>query len=308
MVALRGLRAALTPVVVHAAMPRPGLSFARAIILFSYAMACAPAAQAASAASGLFYERALMSSADTRCALFTPGVAHALEAARDQARGAALRAGDDAAVLQATQDRAYVRAAAVDCGAPGLKLAAGRVRTAFADYARLSVMRFPGARSAWRAERADVRLTGPRWRLVQALPGSGGWLLFGVVDGRPALLDARRGAAPAATARLSLRDPARLARPFLSGPAPRSVAQVFLAAGRSAPARALLPAGAASGVLYTFPAAALPALAALDPRESGEVELVYPALGRERVFDAPLEVGDFAAAQAFIAAGALATR
>ncbi len=245
-----------------------------------------------------------MGAAGRRCGFFGPGVASALEASRSQARGAALRAGDPPAALDAVEGRAQARAAAADCHAPGLLTAADRVRTAYVDYAKLSVMRFPGPRSAWRAERPDPRLGGDRWRLVQALPGTGGWMLFGSVSGRPALLDARQGAAPAATARLRLRDPARLDAPFLSGPPPAAMSRAILASGRGFAARALLPAGASRGVLYVFPQATLGALAGLDPRETAQAELVYPTAGRDRIEDAPLEIGDLAAALAFLASAA----
>ncbi len=258
-------------------------------------------AAAPSGASGLLYERALMEAAGRRCALFASGVASALDASRSQARGAALRAGDTAQALDAVEGRAAAKAGSVDCRAPGLLTAAKRVRGAFADYGRLSVMRFPGTRSAWRAERADPRLPGDRWRLVQALPGTGGWILFGGVSGRPALLDARRGAVPAASVRLRLRDPSRLATPYLAGAPPASISRVFLASGRSLAARTLLPAGATTGLLYAFPQDALTALATLDPREVGQVELVHPATGRERIDAAPVEIGDLAAALAFLA-------
>ena len=275
----------------------------RRIALTAMALSAAGhGAQAASAASVLLYERALMDAAGARCALFTPAVAGALKAARAQARATALRAGDGAGAVRATEARALTRAGAVDCRAPGLRVAADRVREAFADYAKLSVMRFPGARSAWRAERADPRLTGPRWRLVQALPGTGGWVLFGLQSGRPTLLDARRGAMPAAGARLSVRDPARLDAPFLLGPPPPADSRMFLAQGRATAVRALLPAGADRGVLFTFAPEALQALAGLDARETAEVALVYPAAGRERVYAAPIEVGDVALALAFLAA------
>ena len=274
------------------------VGLAAAVVLVT---AAAPAG-AESAASGLLYERALMSAAGVRCGLFSPGVAAALEASRGQARGAALRAGDGAAAVQATEARATAKAAEVDCRDPGLQTAAARVRDAYADYAKLSVMRFPGARSAWRAERPDPRLPGERWALVEALPGTGGWMLFGVVDGRPVLLDARRGAAMASGVRLSLRDPGRLQQPFLSGPPPSDVSRVFLASTRGPAARALLPAGANSGLLYRFPVEALSALSALDPREVARLELIYPAAGRDRVLAVPLEIGDLAAARAFLAA------
>ncbi len=282
--------------------PRKALLACSLALISAAALPAMKADAAASSASGLLYERTLMSAAGRRCGLFAPGVASALDAAREQARGAALRAGDSLVSVAAVEARARTTAAAADCRAPGLQTAAARVRGAFADYAQLSVMRFPGARSAWRAERPDARLPGARWRLVQALPGTGGWMLFGSVSGRPGLLDARRGAVPAAAARLRLRDPARLDRPFLSGPPPASISQVFLASGRAPAARALLPAGATSAMLYPFPPQALEALARLDPREMAVVELVYPSRGPDKVVAAPLEVGDVAAARAFLAA------
>jgi hypothetical protein len=224
----------------------------------------------------------------------------ALEAARLQARGAALQAGDARAAVEATEQRALAKAAATGCWAAGLQTAADRVRKAFAGYAALRAMRFPGPQSAWQAERRDPRLKGPRWTLVEALPGTGGWLLFGLVDGRPALLDARRGAAPAASAQIRLRDPARTAEPYLAGPPPEPIARTFIASARGGAAPALLPAGASTGVLYGFVPELAAALATLDPRESAAVALVYPAAGRERVYAARLEVGDFAAARAFL--------
>lgn len=256
-------------------------------------------------AQGLYYERALMSRADARCRLFAPAVAAALAAARDQARSAALRAGGDRVEVDATRDRALAKADTVDCRAPGLATAAARLRQAFSGYAQLSAMRFPGARSAWLAERPDARLHGPRWSLVEALPGSGGWVLFGEVNGGPVLLDARRNAAPAATARLVVRDPTRWAAPVLANAPPQGAAsRTFLAVAREKAPPALRPAGATDGELYPFPPAALDALTRLDPRESGRIELVYPAAGRERVFALQLEIGDIAAARAFLAAGA----
>jgi hypothetical protein len=259
------------------------------------------AVRAESAASGLLYERALMGAAGARCRLFTPEVLDALATAREQARGAALRAGDSPAAVSATEARALARARAADCRSAGLQVAAGRVREAYASYARLAEMRFPGSRSAWLALRPAPGVKGPRWAVVQALPGSGGWLLFGVADGRVALLDARRGAAPAASARLLFRDAGRLDRPFLQGPAPASVSAAVLASARAPAGRTLWPAGATAGTLYLFPQELLARLEQLDPREVAAVQLVYPAAGRERVTTATLEIGDLRAAAAFAA-------
>ena len=57
------------------------------------------------------------------------------------------------------------------------------------------------------------------------------------------------------------------------------------------------------GVLYRLPDSATAALAALDPRETVRIELALPAGGRERTVSTDVEVGDFAAGKAFLAAG-----
>src|SRR6185436_9035409 len=66
----------------------------------------------------LFYERTVMSAADDRCGLFTPELSAALNAAAQQARGAALRAGMDARDLESLRRTAERRAAAVECDSP----------------------------------------------------------------------------------------------------------------------------------------------------------------------------------------------
>jgi hypothetical protein len=275
------------------------------------ACAVVPALAAAeSAASQYLYERTLMGAADGRCHLFAPDVGRALAAARAQARNAALRAGDSSAAVAATERRALDKAASVDCRAPGLKLAADRLRTAFSDYAKLQVMSFPGARGRWRAERPYPGYHGaPRWGLVQVAAGQGGWVLFGVADRQVILLDARRDSAPAPIARIVFRNPAILSEPYVdlrrSDPAdqvaPAAVAQTFIARGRTLAARSLLPAGAKTGLAYQFPSNVMAALARLDPREMAAVQLVYPDAKGDRVVSGWVEVGDLAAAQAFLA-------
>lgn len=272
----------------------------------------APSTASASAAAEYLYERALMNAADARCHLFSPEVGHALAAARVQARNAALRAGDSSTAVEATERRAVDKASGVDCRSRGLALAAERLRTAFADYAKLQVMRFPGPQSAWRAERPYPDYHGgPRWGLLQAVLGQGGWVLLGTTGGVVTVLDARPHAAPAASARLVMRDPARLAQPYLdpgrrelaAQAPPRDVSQVFIARSRSTAAKSLLPAGASSGTTYQFPTEALSALARLDPREFATLELVYPGVKGDRIATAWIEIGDLAAAEAFLASG-----
>lgn len=178
----------------------------RGLVISAAVAACAVApvaASAASAASQYLYERTLMGAADGRCHLFTPDIGRALSAARAQARNAALRAGDGSAAVAATERRALAKAATVDCRSSGLRLAADRLRAAFADYAKLQVLSFPGVRAGWRAERPYPAYHGaPRWGLAQSVVGQGGWMVFGITGGQVTLLDARGDSAPAPIARI----------------------------------------------------------------------------------------------------------
>ena len=63
----------------------------------------------------LFFERTVMTAADSRCDLFTPGVSAALAAGAAQARGAALRAGTDAKSLRRIEMNARGQAARINC-------------------------------------------------------------------------------------------------------------------------------------------------------------------------------------------------
>lgn len=281
------------------------------------ASVCArPAPGKAADAASLLYERSLMSAADARCKLFDAAIAGALASAGRQARGAALRAGADARALDAVEASARARAAATPCAAPDLAVAAGRVRAAFAGWSRLTTMSFPGRFASWRADRTAGRGGAPGWRLSQAARTPSGPVLFGLVgDGRGgvslAAVAAWPGALAAATARLVMRDPAAAAEPYLdprradlsAQAAPRAVSRAFLASDREAAAPGVLPAGAPTGALFRFPAAATAAIEALDPREAVTLELAYPTRNGEQVQDVLLEVGDFAAARAFLAAG-----
>jgi hypothetical protein len=71
-----------------------------------------------------------------------------------------------------------------------------------------------------------------------------------------------------------------------------------MAEARSPAGRDLRPESVKSGWAFRFPAEAAAHLAKLDPREALVVEFLLP---RDRVRRAYVEVGDFAAAQAFLA-------
>ena len=133
----------------------------------------------AAPALDLFYQRALMTSADQYCRLFAPDVAQALAASKAQARGAALRSGANAAELAVLEARAGAQAAAAGCRSPAIAAAADQVRQAFAGYANLDSMEFPGEIAGWTAERpAD---SADRWRVWQRVRFGWDVMVFGVV-------------------------------------------------------------------------------------------------------------------------------
>jgi hypothetical protein len=263
----------------------------------------------------LFYERTVMIAADTRCGLFTPDVASALAAGAAQARGAALRGGARPEDLRNLEQVARRKAALVGCGSHDVALAAGRVRTAFAGFARLTRLSYPGDLAGWRADRTDGREA--RWRLNQETAFGPDRMSFGLVGrgGGSALMAIGRfadGASPYA-ARLLLRDDGRsvgayLVRP-VDGPTrrlplesrlpPRGALKAYVADARSPAGQDLLPKGEHSGWAFRFPPEAAQALAQLDPREAVVVEFLFPGEG-EPVRRAYVEVGDFAAGRAFV--------
>jgi hypothetical protein len=275
-----------------------------------------PSGAWADSAETLLYERTLMDRAGARCHLFSPDIAAALSAAGTQARGAVLRGGGSAAGVRQIEDRAALKAYAVPCASPDLATAATRVRRAFDGYADLRFMRFPGSFSPWQAERKPWPLVvkgkvqpGPRWRLTQTAQSDAGVVTFGMADGPELVVVTTAGdAGRAAGARLLLRDPAKAADPFLDPRRPgllgrvppRALTQAFLARSLG-PAPASLSLG--GGTELRFSADAAQALAMLDPREAATVELVFPTRTGERVETAIIEVGDFAAARAFLAVG-----
>jgi hypothetical protein len=261
----------------------------------------------------LFYERTVMSAADQRCRLFSPEVAAALAAGAAQARGAALRAGADSANIRNVEATARARASQVDCRAPDLATAAARVRSAFAGYAHVSRLSYPGDIAGWRADRMVSRST--RWQLAQDAHFGADAVTFGIAGRRTpgALLAVVRfadGATPYA-ARLVLRDADRSAGPYLARwttgatanlpldrrlPNPAAT-KAYAAEARSPAGFDLLPKGAKAGWAFRFPVAAQHELAALDPREAVAIEFLFPGDVTRRAY---VEVGDFAAGRAFL--------
>lgn len=288
--------------------------------MLGLAVAGAPMAARAGSAGDLYYERTVMAAADARCNLFTPQVSSALNAARAQARGAALRAGMGEGDLNQIGVRAQAKAGGVSCASPDVALAAGRVRTAFAGYSKLIRMTYPGDAASWRADRS-LPTQGGWWRLAQtAQLQGGGALVFGLSGARgedPQLLSvADFGAAQPYSARLLVRDPDRTpgaylammrvgstaSLPLSARVAPRAATRVFAAEARGPADARLLPPGAKSATAFRFPQAAVDAIADLDPREAITVEFVFAGRTGDVTRQALIEVGDFAAGRAFMMA------
>ena len=269
-------------------------------LLLALAPCAAGVAWAAASLETLYYERTLMREADVKCSLFDARLGQALEASTLQVHGAALRGGASAALLEAAAARARDRARREPCASPGLHIAAQRVRAAFMSWSRQGSLSLPGDKGAWSAQRWPSGV-GPYWTL--STPAQ--------LAGRPATLGLRRenSKAPdrlsvwlqapeggqAYALRLVVRDPSRAPDPYLAPGPPPGAARAFLASERT-PA----PQG---GVLYRLPDSAAAALAALDPRETVRLELALPLGRRDRIVKTEIEVGDFAAGRAFLAAG-----
>lgn len=272
-------------------------------VLLAAALTVAPAAAWAGPAD-TYFERAFVVAADARCGLFAPQIDAALIAATAQARGAALRAGSAETELASVAARARARAAAVSCSDPQLATVRQRIDGAFAGWARTFKMDFPGKRQSWTANRLSS--SRPNWRLQQrsvvgASPVAFGYAGQGDTPGLTAVVSFVGRSRPYA-ARVVLRDPARVPRPWLAGDGlvPASSRASLWATGVSPADLTLLAEGRRAGEAWRFPAATAEALERLDPRETFAVEFHF----RDgSVATAKFEAGDFAAGRAFLAMG-----
>jgi hypothetical protein len=268
--------------------------------------ALAPAAGWAT--TGTYYDRAFVTAAHQKCRLFAAPVAGALSAATLQAHGAALRAGASEADLAATTRRARARAAEVSCANPELAVVRDRVTDAFQGWARTPRMSFPGARAEWTANR--LRAAEPRWRLMQAGVTGASPVTFGLVadpDGAQTLsaVVSFVGRPRPYAARIVTRDPGLAARPWLTAAGhgvlpPEAQRRALWSTGAVQAEAPILAADKRQGEAWRFPSAAGEMLEDLDPREPFLVQFLF----RDgSIATARFEVGDFAAARAFVGLG-----
>lgn len=272
--------------------------------LLAGAFSAAPM-QALADASTPFYERSVVVEADARCRLFAPAVSAALKAARAQARGAALRAGQGGVALAEAAARARAQAATVSCVDPSLGVIKQRVEHAFSGWTRLASMQFPGEAKAWAATRTLYKSEG--WRLVQETRVRDAAVAFGVAGGlntpeRLTAVVSFPGRSRPYAARIVLRDEHRIAQVWPGGLPPQEFRRAVWSAGYGAAPQGLLAEGRKMGEAWVFPAETLKALEQLDPRERFAVEFVFRD---DTVAKAEFEAGDLSAATAFLAMGSL---
>lgn len=264
-----------------------------------------PAPGSAPSAQAAYAERRALLEADQRCTLFAPDVRAALQGGADQARGALLRSGWTAARVGELEQAAVRAARGRACGDARTAAAADRARRGYASWSRAHAMEFPGSERGWSARRTPDPQE--QWVLKQTIAAPRA-AVFGLreISGAQEVtlllrLDAR-STAPGLV-QLAFRDSARAPQSQMDVPGRTARG---LAAGRPSPAATRTVLAAARRVetadgerraLYAFPGDVLPAVAALDPRETVEIRL---GDGRQPLL---LEVGDLAAARAFLAAG-----
>jgi hypothetical protein len=264
----------------------------------------------AQSAQDQFYERSFIAALNERCGLFDARSTSALHAARLQVRGALIRAEVGEAVLDealAVSDRA---AMALDCEDEETLDLAERFRDAFSGYLILRTMDFPGEIRGWSTDRGPLAY-GQGWVGWQdAEPLRAGVAAFS--DGPALAVLAPQDAGRLTGARLVLRDetvepglfdptiggllPPRPGAEWVRYAPPDHANRQYWAADRLG----ATDSEALGGPGFRFGEDAAIALAAADPRDTARIDFIGP-LG-EPTAQIWIEVGDFAAALAFLRA------
>jgi len=261
----------------------------------------------------IYGERTAALAMDAQCALFTDRQRAALEAARLQARGALLRSGITPEQIRTYGDEFADEARELPCDSGTVLAMQARVLTAFEGYLRVPNMSFPGTTFSWLADR-QILTDAPVWALVQdtgriragisrvdgdirftiALPDGGDYISAVLVmrntDRAPDLYDPTMGGmfAGPPTAGWARWTPPDYAR------------RMVWASDQMSGAAADALAGSAQGHVFRFPLSVVQQLDALDPRETARIDF----MNREgdRITSEYFEIGDFAAAVAFLRA------
>jgi hypothetical protein len=263
-------------------------------------------AQTAPDAATAFAERSALLHAASRCSLLSPDETLALRAGTQQARGALLRSGWNGVRVDALAARASAAAGQRACDDPALLQATQQAQAGYAAWARLPAMRFPGPATVWAASRAP---DAEGWFLRQS--GRAGAVLgVRLHEDQPVValtVPLTSNSPEPAFAVISYRDAARASVSLVDVPGRRTADLAALAAP---PAMArqvwaeersvLIDAEGRRIALLLFPANAFQGVAGLDPREPIEVRI--GRAGSDQGVRLYFEIGDLAAAQAFLAA------
>ncbi len=266
-------------------------------------------------ADEVFGERALALAIDDRCQLFTDRERIALDAARLQARGILLRQGISPHALDDYSRELNVQADHTACDLPEVADLRHRVGEAFLAWQNIRDMDFPGGHYDWQATRS-IMPGEPHWAVSQTTDEMTVGLSRDDGDYRfSAALPAIDGAASAVLVLRDTRRQADLYDPTMNGhfahPAgaewaswtpPRYARSVVWASGMGTRSDQRGLAQTENALVFHFSNRASDQLSGLDPREAAIIEV----LGRngEVLAQFYFEVGDFAAARAFIDGGA----
>ncbi len=277
----------------------------RAILGLSAALAAPPAWSDLKAVERSFLERSAITSADKSCDLFSDGERLALKSGLYQAEGELLRANYKRSQLDRLAGEVAAHTRALGCDHPNVAEVAATIRASYRQFAKTTYLEYPSAHAVWGASRS----VHDAWAASQkpAANGAQAGLRRSAdsKDIRFAVAIPANGPMPIA-AKILLRDPARLADPWL-GSALRSTGQL------SAPPRSVTRSewagerklertvtGEPIQVFY-FPAAMLDRLEALDPREAITIEVTpSPRAKDQNPISAMFEIGDFRSARAFV--------
>tara|TARA_R110002096_G_scaffold12422_3_gene44752 strand:+ start:1829 stop:2692 length:864 start_codon:yes stop_codon:yes gene_type:complete len=266
------------------------------------------AAQAQTAQEA-FAERSLAVAVDDRCALLSTRERDTLTASWLQSRGTLLRSGYSAEDIRSTFEIIARRASTQSCESDAATGLVAGVRGAFDLFSRMPALDYPGSARMWSAQRRRGEI--PVWTLSQTLadrPLPPRFGLYSDPTGEVLTLSLPDTASPASVV-LVVRDIAKA-----PSPVDPTLGGLLAVSGRPAWARLAPPPHAEARfwingrrqiddrTFLEFPDTATAALAGLDPREAARIEL-YNSHG-ELIESFHVEVGDFAAGLAFLAAGA----
>lgn len=265
----------------------------------------APAAEADKAeVEHAFLERSAISAADEACNLFSEGERFALKSGLYQAQDELLRANYSRDNIDDKADEVRAHAKSLGCDNPIIRNAAQSVRDSYRAFAKLNAMDFPGSHGIWQASR-EVH---DQWALRETDKPNG--VIFGLRRDKktselrlaaalPDKMDAQ------ASAQLFIRDPARMAEPWLGSlfgssgaltPTPRAMTKTDWA-GETAEEDDI---SGNSYTIYYFSKTAIGRIEKLDPREAVLLELTPDPRAKVQTPTRILfEVGDFMAAHNF---------